>query len=59
MDIKEIFAKVDKAKLKEALAADDPDALRRLLEEEGINLTDEQLDYIAGGTLGDPFGLTC
>lgn len=61
MDIKEIFDKVDKAKLKEALAADEPDALRQLLEGEGINLTEEQLDYIAGGGYGDvgPDGQTC
>lgn len=53
MDINEILANVDKAKLKEALASDDPDALRELLASEGIDLTDEQMDHIAGG-FNDP-----
>lgn len=53
MELKEIFNKVDKAKLKKALAADDPDQLNALLAETGVELTNEQLDYIAGGAYGD------
>lgn len=61
MDIKEILEKVDKAKLQEALTADDPDALKKLFEDEDIKLTDEELDYIAGGGYGlpNPLGQTC
>lgn len=53
MDVKEIFEKVDKAKYIEALSSDDPNALKELLEEADIDLSDEQLDYIAGGGLHD------
>lgn len=53
MDVKEIFEKVDKAKYIEALSSDDPNVLKELLEEVGIELNDEQLDHIAGGGLFD------
>ena len=49
MDIKDFLNKVDKDKLDEAMASDDPDALRKLAEEADMDLSDEQLDYIAGG----------
>ena len=49
MDVKDILAKVDKDKLRKALSEDDPNELRELMEQEGIDITDEQLDYIAGG----------
>ena len=53
MGLREIFEKVDKQKLKEALAADSPTALQELFEAEGIELSDEQVDYIAGGSFTD------
>ena len=50
MELNEIFEKIDKQKLKEALAADSPEALQELLKAEGIELSEEQLDYMAGGS---------
>ena len=49
MGIKDFFDKVDNDKLDEALASDNPDELRKVGEEAGMDLSDEQLDYIAGG----------
>lgn len=54
MDLKELFDKVDKDKLKEALGADDPEMLKSLLAAGNISITDEQMDYIAGGGWGAP-----
>ena len=47
--MKELFQKVDKAKLTEALSSGDPNQLRAAAKEAGFDLSDEQLDYIAGG----------
>ena len=49
MEIKEFFKRVDKNKLKQALASDDPNALKDLAGEDLVELTTEQLDYVAGG----------
>jgi len=47
--MKELFQKVDKAKLTEALSSGNPNQLRDVAKEAGFELSDEQLDYIAGG----------
>ena len=49
MKLEEVYEKIGKDKLKEALECDDPEELRKLLDAHGVTLTDEQLDFIAGG----------
>ena len=49
MSIKDFFQKVNEAKLKDALSSDDPNELRVVAKDASFNLSDEQLDYIAGG----------
>ena len=49
MRIQEIFAKVGEDRIRQAVESDEADALKNLLERENIKLTDEQLDYVAGG----------
>lgn len=49
MSVQDFFQEVDKAKLREALSSDDPNELRAVAEDAGFELTDEQLDFIAGG----------
>jgi len=49
MDMKELFQKADKAKFSEALSSGDPNLLRDVAKDAGFDLSDEQLDYIAGG----------
>ena len=49
MKLGEVLDKVGKNKLKEALECDDPEALQKLLEGHGVELSEEQLDFIAGG----------
>lgn len=49
MSIKDFFQKVNEAKLKDALSSDDPNELRVVSKDASFNLSDEQLDYIAGG----------
>ena len=49
MGIKDFFQKVDDDKLGEALASDSPQGMREVAEEAGMELSDEQLDFIAGG----------
>ena len=49
MDMKELFQNVDKDKLNEALSSGDANLLRDAAKEAGFELSDEQLDYIAGG----------
>lgn len=49
MSVKDFFRKVDKDKLEQALSSDDPNELRTVGQEAGYELSDEQLDYIAGG----------
>ena len=49
MGIGDFFKKVDGDKLAEALAADDPAAVKAVAQEAGVEISDEQLDYIAGG----------
>ncbi|MBE6470823.1 MAG: hypothetical protein E7000_03830 [Coriobacteriaceae bacterium] len=49
MELRDIIKKVGKDKFKAALEADDKAALDKLLDEAGVTLSDEQLDYIAGG----------
>lgn len=48
-NIRSLFQKIDREKLKKAMASDDPNELKKALEEEDIVLTEEQLDYVAGG----------
>ncbi len=47
--MKELFQKVDKAKLNEALSSGDTNLLRDVAKDASFELSDEQLDYIAGG----------
>ena len=49
MELEEILEKVGKNELKEALECEDPEALQKLLAAHGVKLSDEQLDFIAGG----------
>jgi hypothetical protein len=49
MSVKDFLQKVDSDKLDKALASDNPENLARVAEEVGMELSDEQLDYIAGG----------
>lgn len=49
MELNEIIEKVGKEKFDAALKCDDSGALMKLLEENGVTLSEEQLDYIAGG----------
>lgn len=49
MKLGEVYDKVGKDKLKEALECDDSEALQKLLDAHGVALSDEQLDFIAGG----------
>ena len=51
MQIKEIISKVGEDNIRKAIESDDPNGFQKLMEEEGILLNDEQLDYIAGGIL--------
>lgn len=56
MQLDEVFAKVGKSKIKEALECEDSTALQKLLDDSGVKLSDEQLDYIAGGVWVDGGG---
>ena len=49
MGIKDFFQKVDNDKLDEALASDNPEDMKRVAEEANMELSFEQLDYVAGG----------
>lgn len=49
MKPEDIIKKVGADKFREALNSENGDALKTLLESEGIVLTPDQLDYIAGG----------
>ena len=49
MGIKDFFEKVDNDKLDEALASDNPEDMKRVAEEANMELSFEQLDYVAGG----------
>ena len=51
MDIKNVRNLFQKAykENKGAMTSDDPNELKKVLEGENIALTDEQLDYVAGG----------
>ena len=51
MKVQEIFAKVGEDRIRQAVESDDADALKNLLEGENIKLSDEQLDYVAGGVI--------
>ena len=49
MEVEEIISKFGEDRIREAVESDDPNSLRNLIEGEGITLSDEQLEYIAGG----------
>ena len=49
MELKDVIEKIGKDKFKAAMQADDKAALDKLLDEAGVSLSEEQLDYIAGG----------
>ena len=49
MNMNEVIKKIGEAKLRAAIESEDPSALMELFKEEGIEVSDEQLDYIAGG----------
>ena len=49
MSVKDFFLKVDSDKLEKAMASDSPEDMVRVAEEAGMELSDEQLDYVAGG----------
>ena len=55
MGIKDFFKKVDNDKLNEALASDNPEDMKRVAEEANMELSFEQLDFIAGGTNPNDF----
>ncbi len=56
MSIKDFFQKVDRDKLDEAIASDNPQEMRSLGKESGMTLSDEQLDYVAGGVGAVAYG---
>ena len=56
MSVKDFFKKVDKDKLEQALSSDDLNELRAVGQEAGYELSDEQLDYIAGGIIVNEWG---
>ena len=49
MNVEELVAKIGEDRIRQALESDDENALETLLDQEGVSLTDEQLDSIAGG----------
>ncbi|MBQ6390166.1 MAG: hypothetical protein IJH88_00915 [Eggerthellaceae bacterium] len=49
MKLGEVFEKIGRDKLKEAMECDDAEALQKLLNAHGVTLSDEQVDFIAGG----------
>lgn len=49
MSIKDFYKKVDKTRLNEALSSDDPKAMKKVANDAGFEISDEQLDYVAGG----------
>lgn len=49
MSVKDFFRKVDSDKLEKAMASDNPEDMARVAEEAGMELSDEQLVYVAGG----------
>lgn len=51
MKIEEAVARVGKDGIRQAMESDNADALKNLFDGEGMSLTDEQLDSIAGGVL--------
>ena len=55
MGVKDFFKKVDNDKLSEAVASDNPEDMRDVAEEAGMELNDEQLDFIAGGYNANDF----
>ena len=55
MDVKDFFQKVDNDKLDKALASDNPEDMRDVAEEAGMELSFEQLDYVAGGCKADKY----
>ena len=56
MSVKDFFRKVDNDKLEQALSSDDLNELRAVGQEAGYELSDEQLDYIAGGIIVNEWG---
>ena len=56
MSVKDFLKKVDKDKLEQALSSDDLNELRAVGQEAGYELSDEQLDYIAGGIIVNEWG---
>ena len=62
MELGEVFDKVGKDNLREALECDDSEALQKLLDAHGVKLSDEQVDFIAGGrwlNADGELGCTC
>ena len=53
----EIIKKVGADKIREALKSNNGEDMKKLLENEGIELTPEQLDHVAGGSVfwGGPY----
>jgi len=56
MSVNDFFRKVDNDKLEQALSSDDLNELRAVGQEAGYELSDEQLDYIAGGIIVNEWG---
>ena len=50
METSEIIDKIGRENLKKAIESNDPNALQALIEETGLELTDEQIELIAGGS---------
>jgi hypothetical protein len=49
MSAKDFYQKVDYDKLEKAMLSDNPEDLARVAKEAGMELSDEQLDYVVGG----------
>ena len=58
MDLKQFFKKVDEDKLGKAVVSDNPEDMKRVAEEADMELSDEQLDAIAGG-INIKWGSSC
>ena len=56
MSVNDFFRKVDNDKLEQALSSDDLNELRAVGQEAGYELSDEQLDYIAGVIIVNEWG---
>ena len=59
MKPQDIVKKVGPDRIRKAMESTNGDELKQLLESEGIVLTPEQLDFVAGGIGLDDWDYTC